>query len=285
MGFRGHSLQYLKSYLTDRKQYVQVGDFKSEMSVITMGVPQGSILGPLLFCLFLNDIVFAVDQEVILFADDAAFFISAPTLQELENKIKKMFVDLNKYLKANRLIPNLSKSKLMFFDTRPIPELPDILFDGHKIEWVEEYKYLGLTLSNKMTYSLHINSVISKISRFNGTFYKLRQLLPVSTLKMLFSSFVLPHVMQHIVIWGATPPVYMNKLRIKINVLLRTILNVKYHDFRPEIDTCEIYKRLDVLKVENIFKLRLFKLLTELLRGLQPEFYDLLLKPFENNHL
>ena len=67
MGFRGHSIQYFRSYLTGRRQYTQVGDYKSKECPINKGVPQGSVLGPVLFCLYINDIVQAVDVEVVLF--------------------------------------------------------------------------------------------------------------------------------------------------------------------------------------------------------------------------
>ena len=143
-GFRDRINLYLKSYLSGRKQYVQVGDYKSETLTITKGVPQGSILGPLLFSLYINDIVDFVNVESVLFADDAAFVILAPTLQELYNRIKKLFSDLSKYLLSNKLIPNLKKSKLMFFNSRPKPQLDAILFGDETIEWVDEFKYLGL---------------------------------------------------------------------------------------------------------------------------------------------
>ena len=93
MGFRGHSSQYCRSYLTGRRQYTQVGDYKSNECPINKGVPQGSVLGPVLFCLYVNGIVQAVDVEVILFADDAAFIIIAATLEELYEKITKLFLD------------------------------------------------------------------------------------------------------------------------------------------------------------------------------------------------
>ena len=98
MGFREHINPYIKSYLTGREQYVQVGDFRSDNLTITKGIPQGSILGPLLFSLYINDIVQYVDVEVVLFADDAVFIISAATLQRMYEKIRKLFSDLAKYL-------------------------------------------------------------------------------------------------------------------------------------------------------------------------------------------
>ena len=284
IGFRGFGSQYFKSYLTGRKQYLQIDEFKSAECLITKGVPQGSILGPLLFCLYINDIVKAVDTEVVLFADDAAFFLTSPSLDALYDKIKKLFSDLHRYLRANKLIPNLTKSKLMYFDSKPVPELPGIAFDDQIIEWVEEYKYLGLTLTSKMSFAIHINNVVKRISRFVGTFHCLKAFVPKPVLKLLYSSFVLPHLLLHIEIWGASPAVHMSRLDIKINTLLRTILGVRYIEGRPSLDTTLMYKQLGILKIKSIFKYRLFCFLISLLNGSRPEFYDLLLAPALSVH-
>ena len=115
VGFRGPVYNYISLYLTNRRQFVQVGNFKSNEQYIAKGVPQGSLLGPLLFSLYINDIVFAVKAEVVLFADDAAFVLSASSLPLLYDCINSLFCDLSNYLSMNKLIPNLTKSKLMFF--------------------------------------------------------------------------------------------------------------------------------------------------------------------------
>ena len=102
----------MASYLRDRKQYTEVGNFKSNLLSVSKGAPQGSILGPFLCCLYINDIFDMVQVDVVIFADDAAFFVSAAKLQLLYDGIKKLFEDLSIYLN-NKLIPNLQKSKLM----------------------------------------------------------------------------------------------------------------------------------------------------------------------------
>ena len=284
MGFREPVNQYLKSYLSGRKQHVQVDNFKSDSLAITKGVPQGSVLGPLLFCLYINDIVEAVDAEVVLFADDAAFVISAPTLQEMYDKIKQLFLDLNEYLTLNKLAPNLNKSKLMYFSSRPKMDLEKLMFAGEEIEWVEEFKYLGLTLTNKMSYSCHIEKISTKISQYIGVFHNLNKILPREILLLLYNSFVLPHLTLHIVLWGSAPDVYINKLKAKQNKLLRAILDVEVTNGIPQIRSIEMYNALRLLTVNNLFKFHLFKFLNLLLNGTLPTFYDLILKPFLLTH-
>ena len=172
----------------------------------------------------------------------------------------------------------------MFFDSRPVQEKMDISFNNEIIEWVDEYKYLGLTLTNKMSFALHISNVVKRISRFVGTFYCLRSFVPITVLKMLYSSFVLPHLLLHIEIWGASPVVHMSKLDVKVNMLLRTILGVRYVEGRPTVNTTTMYKQLEILKLKSIFKYRLFGLLITLLNGSRPELFELLLANALINH-
>ena len=283
-GFRGPINQYLASYLSGRKQHIQVGNFKSDSLPITKGVPQGSILGPLLFCLFINDIVDAVDVEVVLFADDAAFVISAPTLQLLYDLIKKLFADLTRYLSVNKLIPNLGKSKLMFFSSRPCSVLEDIVFGSEVIEWVSEFRYLGLNITNKMSYALHVDKVSTRISQYTGVFYNLNKILPRRILLLLYFALILPHLTLHIVIWGAAPDTYIKKLMIKQNKLLRAMLGVETVNGRPLVQTKDMYKNLGLLTVESLYKLHLFKFMVLVLKGNLPSFYELLIRPLLYSH-
>ena len=144
-GFRGQCYKFLKSYYHNRKQHVHLNGYKSATMPVANGVPQGSILGPLCFSLYINDLPLAVGETTVLFADDAAFVLTARTLEELLTKIRNLFSDIAGYLNVNRLVPNATKSKLMMFTTQPTPNLPVVLFAGNKIEWVTEFKYLVLT--------------------------------------------------------------------------------------------------------------------------------------------
>ena len=283
-GFRDSINNYLKSYLTGREQYVQVGDFKSDTLTITKGVPQGSIVGPLLFLLYINDIVDYVDTECVLFADDAAFIISAPTLHGLYDKINKPFDDLNRYLLWNKLVPNLKKSKLMFFNSKPKPQLENIRFSNEAIEWVDEFKYLGLVLNSKISFSTHIEKVCTRVSQHIGVFYNLNRILPNDILILLYYAFILPHLTLHIEIWGAAPEVYTSKLRVKQNKLLRAILGVEVINGIPQERTMVMYDKLGVLTINNLFRLSLFRFLNRLLNGSLPYFYDALLRPLLSTH-
>ena len=283
-GFRGTSLEYLKSYFTNRKQCVSLNNLRSGLENIKCGVPQGSILGPLCFNLYINDLSKAVSEDCVLFADDAAFIISSSNQIDLFQRIRKLFEDLSKYLEYNCLVANASKSKLMFFSSRVATELPDFNFSGGLIEWVSEFKYLGLILTNKLSYGRHIAKVTLNISRITGMVMSVRDFFPRSVLLKLYHALALPHVNLHIEIWGAAPAYQINSLAVKINNLLRLIFGIRRENGIPTIGAGEMYRTFGLLNVGSLFKFRLFKLLHSLLNGKHPDMFDDLLQPYIVQH-
>ena len=283
-GFRGHCSDYIKSYYQYRKQYVHVDGFSSSTKIIRYGVPQGSILGPLCFSLYINDMPLAVKEEVILFADDAVFVLVCDSLVGLYRRIRELFLDLAAYLNMNKLVPNSRKSKLMIFKSRPTPELPSFSFAGEEIEWVSEFKYLGMNIANNLNFSKHINSISLKVSRMTGTFTCLRSFVPRNILVKLYYALVYPHLNNHVIVWGSAPPSHLKSLIVRINNLLRTILGVVWENGRPLLSNNELYKQLNLLKLNSIFRINLYRLLRLLLDGELPEFWQLLLGNYVTTH-
>lgn len=276
-GFRGQCYGYLKSYYQNREQFVHLNDHNSDTMPIVCGVPQGSILGPLCFNLFINDLPLAVEDMTVLFADDAAFVLTANTLDGLLEKIRNLFSDIAGYLRVNKLVPNAAKSKLMMFTSRPTVNLPVMLFEGKEIEWVSEFKYLGLTLTNNLSFSKHINKIALNLSRITGTFINLRSFLPIHILIKLYYALAFPHIQNHIVVWGASPSCQLKSLSVRINNMLRIIQGVTRVNGRPTLSNNQLYKELGLLNLASIFKLNLFKFLKLLIDGELPELFNILL--------
>ena len=254
-GFRGNPHMFLSSYMTNRQQYVYISGIKSDMRPINTGVPQGSVLGPLLFNLFINDIVNIRDAEKVLFADDAVFYVTASTLTLCIERVRVLIEKLSEWLGNNRLIPNTIKTKLMLFTPRPVGVLPDIIFNDVRLEWVSHIKYLGIVIDNKLNFSLQAAYVYKKLSKMQGILYSLSPFLPKSTLVTIYYSLVYPVISQNIVIWGGITEANIRNIRIALNKILRSILNVEHDENnRPLMPTNDMYKTLNFLKFEDVYK-------------------------------
>ena len=167
----------------------------------------------------------------------------------------------------------------MMFSSRLTQNLPEIQFDSKIIEWVTEFKYLGLIITNKLSFSKHINKVSLNVSRLTGIFKNLRSFIPLNVLFKLYYALVYPHLINHIIIWGSSPPSHLRILSVRLNNLLRLILGVRWIDGRPNMHTVDMYNSNNLLNLENIFNLHLFKLLKQLLDGNLPDMYIYLLEP------
>ena len=283
-GFRGSPCAFLSSYMTNRQQYVNISGLKSEMRPISTGVPQGSVLGPLLFNLFINDIVNISEAEKVLFADDAVFYVTARTLSLCVEKVKELIGKLSDWLGNNKLIPNTIKTKLMMFTPRPFGVLPDIFFNGVRLEWVCNIRYLGVIIDNKLNFSLQAADVYRKLSKMRGIFYSLASLLPKSTLVTIYYSLVYPIVSQNIVIWGGIPDANIRNIKITINKILRSILKVKTSVINmPLVPTNEMYKSLNFLKFEDIYKYFLLSFMHFVVRK-NDDLFDKYLMPLLPQH-
>ena len=167
-GIRGNTLQLIKSYLTEREQMVQIGDSSSKMAQITHGVPQGSILGPLLFILYINDIANASPcLTFYLFADDTTIFHSDSNIKTLESTLNRELVKVSQWLIANKLSLNIKKSNVLLFRNKNDTNKAKICItlNGQDIEEKASAKYLGMILDNKLTFEKHTQHVQSNLSR------------------------------------------------------------------------------------------------------------------------
>ena len=261
-GFRGTANSFLFSYLSNRQQYVSIGDYTSNIKPIEYGVPQGSVLGPLLFNIFINDIVKVGNAKKILFADDAVFYVTDSSLELCIIKIQTLITQLIEWLKNNKLVANVNKTKLMMITPRPINHLPDIYFNEIKLEWVSSIKYLGIMIDNKLNFALQANEINRKLSKMHGVFYSLSSLVPQRTLLTIYHSLVYPIITQNILIWGGISANNLNSIRVMMNSVLRCILKVKHDENNiPVVPVNDMYKTLALLKFDDIYKYHILKFL------------------------
>ena len=215
-GIKGTELACFKSRLSNRTQFVSYDGTNSCTLSITTGMPQGSILGPLLFIIYMNDIHNASTKfHVILFADDTnltstlcSFDVNIDNncnRMQLSAIINKKLKNIQMWLEINKLSLNVKKTKLMIFHHKQenIENLiPQLKLNEQIIEWVKEFNFLGLTIDQHLTWNEHQQKISYKISRLLGIMCKLKRFLPQQVLRILFNSLILPHLQYCLLSWG-----------------------------------------------------------------------------------
>ena len=219
------------------------------MKTIKCGVPQGSILGPLLFLIYINDLVSVCkNSSPFLFADDTNLFINGTNLQDMTNKINAELHEISKWLKVNKLSLNVKKTHFMVFTSRKcLPEFFDIHIDGYGIERVKHTKFLGVFIDDKLSWKKHISYISSKISRGIGIIVKARKLLSLNALKTLYFSFIYPYYTYCNQVWGSACDSYLHPLVILQKRCIRIITLSKAREH-----TDPLFTKLGLLKLFDI---------------------------------
>jgi hypothetical protein len=274
-GIENTPLTWFRSYLSDRKQYVEYDGTNSRLTDITTGVPQGSVLGPLLFLIYVNDMSnISNDLHFVLYADDTSIesplstfecqaSISGSSISEsINNELKKLF----DWLCVNKLTINLKKTKYMIFHCQQRHSLPllNIEINGTAIERVQTFNFLGITLHENLTWKEHINNVCKKVSRNIGILRRLKSFTPTSTLLLLYKSLILPHLQYGILLWGHSCE-KMVKLQKKA---IRIICNLKYN-----AHTSAFFKKHNILKLKDLYHLNLLKFYFKYRHNNVPDFF------------
>ena len=216
-GIRGKVFNWLKSYLNNRKQYVHYNGCDSDKKTVTHGVPQGSILGPLLFILYINDFSRSSDLLFsILFADDTSVFIEGTNYDKIVDIVNNELERIHIWRRANKLTVNIKKTHYMMFHRTRIKHKPrNITICGMNVTYTKNTKFLGVIIDNKFRWSDHINYIKNKIAKSIGIILKTRNFLNKNTLRNLYYTFIYPYLIYCIEIWGNTNAIHLDPL-IKI---------------------------------------------------------------------
>ena len=206
-GFRGLSLMnLLENYLTDRRSYIEIGSIKSRECKIGSGVPQGSIVSPILFVLFINDLPKCVPNfQSTLYADDTTLSISGKSSSELISNTNSELDLLLNWIDRNGLKINVNKTELLLFTNRKTSNFnQSISFAGNTINFVHSCKFLGVHLDDRLSFSDHIAFLVNKISKHTGILYKIRDKLPLKTRLDFYYSFIYSYLSFNVEVWGGT---------------------------------------------------------------------------------
>ena len=167
-GITGQALQILESYLRSRPQFVSIDNVNSKKSIVSLGVPQGSILGPLLFLIYINDLPKVTKFFIKLYADDTFLCLQNENLKILEEEVNFEIDKVFDWLNANHLSLNIGKSKFMLISKKKRTENFSIQINGNPLEKCDEYKYLGIYFDKDLNWNRHIEHICQKISQVCG---------------------------------------------------------------------------------------------------------------------
>ena len=211
-GIRGLPLKLLTNYLSNRQQFTSFNCVDSKMSRVICGIPQGSILGPLLFLLYVNDLPRSSKiLKFILFADDSNIYFSHNNTTTLFNIINTELMKVSNWFKLNKLSLNIEKTNYIIFGRkRKLPENFRILIDNIEISNVDVTKFLGVTIDSNLTWKSHLNRVSNVIARNIGVINKLKSVFPFHILFTLYNTLVLPYLTYCNITWAITVDKFTN---------------------------------------------------------------------------
>ena len=267
-GIRGIALNWIRNYLTNRMQCTEIGDTQSELELIKCGVPQGSVLGPLLFLIYINDIVNSSKLfKFTLFADDTSLYYSCKNTHNLENIINGELTKISNWLSANRLSLNVAKSKLLYFTNKNRNSLKDIIIkiNGETLKEVDSAKYLGVYMDNKLSWNAHTNNIKLRLSKGISMLAKIRHYVPESVRRSLYFTFVNSHTGYNLLNWGTAPSTYFDTISAKTRKAIRLISFASKDE--PALP---LFKKHSILPLDKDFELKQSIFMWKLENGLIP---------------
>ena len=254
-GIRQLPLKWIGSYLCNRSSCVGLGGTCSRQEFTNIGIPQGSIIGPILFLIYINDLPnVSPILDTTLFADDTTISVSDTNYDELIHKTNTELIKINDWTISNRLTVNVDKTETILVTNRPsaITQHSYVQLNGENIMFSPHCKFLGTFLDNKLNFDKQVTHIIGKLSRGAGILYKIKDQLPVQARINYYYGMLYPFMSYNILIWGSTYNRHIEPLFIQQKRIIRIIANAKFLDH-----TSPLFKKYEILKLNDIYKFHL----------------------------
>ena len=265
---------WFTSFLKNRKQCVQINGHKSEQGSCLLGVPQGSILAPLLFSLYINDLPdICPNVSVQMYADDTVILTSAKNTNVISDTLNEAMENISIWLRVNRLSLNVKKTMAMLFSIKPTPLTLNISVDGEAVANVNETKYLGITIDSQLKFNKHANQLSKKLNLTLATFRHIRDSLSTEAAKTFFSALILSRINYCITTWSHSNA--HKAINSHYKRALKILDKKKWKDHH-----CPILRKYDQLSLDNIALHANLVLFYKIQNGLAPEpLKELILPP------
>ena len=257
---------------------ILVNGYNSKNLDVTCGVPQGSVLGPLLFLIYINDIPNASSKFAFyLFADDTSIYFESGNLEQLQKVINSELKHVKKWLDANKLALNVDNTNFVIFHSpqKPLNENITIKFGKQHVTKAKHVKFFVLLLDENLSWKHHLSELSKKSARKCGIFFKVRHLLPTNVLVSLYYSLFASFLQYGIVVWGLTYDTYIKPIFILQKEVVRAIT---FNNFSAP--SAPIFLTLRLLKLQDLFEMKLLTFVFEAVNKFSPscfhEFFDVL---------
>ena len=203
------------------------------MCYLSYGVPQGSILGPLLFLIYINDLA-SINSFIkfIMYADDCSIYASGANIREIITRANQELIIINSWIKCNKLTLNMDKTHYIIFNrNKTLPfNLDQLKIDSTPVVEQSSTKFLGVFLDKKLSWKDHINHVQAKINKQCGIIYQVRGLLSTKALRLIYYSLVYPIITYCHVVWGAATQTALKPVIIAQKKIIRAIMGLRKFD-------------------------------------------------------
>lgn len=275
-GIRGNQNLWFKNYLNNRKQFTQVNGCSSSHDTIKCGVPQGSILGPLLFLLYVNDInVSSSLLNFIMFADDTNIFFSHKDFHTAIHTINTELKKVSTWFKVNKLSLNISKTNFILFRNKNKEYSKSdlkLIIDDKQITQVDSSKFLGVFISQHLDWKSHINHVALKISKTIGVINKISYFVSANIRRSLYNTLILPYIQYCNIVWAIRYPTHLDKIFKLQKRIVRIIAHSHYLSH-----TKPLFQKYNLMTVYDINKFQIGVFLYKYINNrfsLSPVFHD-----------